>query len=101
MATLPTAKVLNPDAPDGYMIVNVADLTEAMVLADENAETARRKAMKKQTTATLAQQQATDAANAANEAAAVAAANARIASDEAALVAIKSAAAGDTTSEAS
>jgi predicted nucleotidyltransferase len=97
MPTLPTAKVLNPSVPEGYMIVNLSDLTDSMVLADEVAETARRKAMKKQATATLAQTQATEAANAASQAAAEAQANAKLASDEAALAAIKAMGAGDAT----
>lgn len=91
MPALPTAKVKNPDAPDGYMIVNVSDMTDDMVLVDADAEAARRKAMKKQSIANTAQQQATDAANVAAQAAAEAEANARIAADEAALAAVKSA----------
>lgn len=89
MPALPTAKVLNPDAPDGVMIVNLSDLTDSMVLADEIAEVARRKAMKKQMVANTAQQAATDAATQATQAAAEAAANAAIARDEANLAAIK------------
>jgi hypothetical protein len=92
MPALPTAKVLNPAAPGGFMIVNLSDLTDSMVLADDAAEAARRKAMKKQSIANTAQQQATDAATAAQQAAAEADANAKIAADEAALAAIKTAA---------
>jgi predicted nucleotidyltransferase len=91
MPSLPTAKVLNPGAPGGVMIVNLSDLTDSMVLADESAETARRRAMKKQTTANAAQQAANDAATQAQQAAAEAEANAKIAADEAALAALRAA----------
>jgi predicted nucleotidyltransferase len=88
--TLPTAKVLNPDAPDGFMIVNVSDLTDEMVLADEGAESARRKAMKKQAVANTAQTQAAQAAADAQRAAQEAEANALAAANEATLAAAKS-----------